>query len=184
MTAIDAIVAKLDFEGSIEENMLYLDRTETLAIDNMLSFVGAGVGAANVGYGLFDNSSDMALNLGFSGFRRGSYDFYKTDWKYLNDKMAYGSIASLSPGFSKISGLLVPAGVTTVYDQTMGKNMKRPFLHIRYRASNTDNRRLKTWVTGSVGGNVTSDLDAMEVNYLSERCLISQATNNFMLLKR
>ena len=34
-------------------------------------------------YGLFDNESDMALNLGFSGFRRGSYDFYKTDWKYL-----------------------------------------------------------------------------------------------------
>jgi len=87
-------------------------------------------------------------------------------------------------GETKISGILVPAGVTTVYDETMGKNMKRPFLHIRYRASNTDNRRLKTWVTGSVGGNITSDLDAMEVNYLSERCLISQATNNFMLLKR
>jgi len=138
------------------------NRSETLAIDNMLSFVGAGVGAANVGYGLFDNSADMALNLGFSGFRRGSYD----------------------QGETKISGILVPAGVTTVYDETMGKNMKRPFLHIRYRASNTDNRRLKTWVTGSVGGNITSDLDAMEVNYLSERCLISQATNNFMLLNQ
>ena len=184
MTVVDSIIAKLDFEGAIEENMLYLDRTETLAIDNMLSFVGAGVGAANVGYGLFDNSADMALNLGFSGFRRGSYDFYKTDWKYLNDKMAYGSMTGSLAGESKISGVLVPAGVTTVYDETMGKNMKRPFLHIRYRASNTDNRRLKTWVTGSVGGNITSDLDAMEVNYLSERCLISQATNNFMLLKR
>jgi len=76
MSVVDAIIAKLDFEGAIEENMLYLDRSETLAIDNMLSFVGAGVGAANVGYGLFDNSADMALNLGFSGFRRGSYDFY------------------------------------------------------------------------------------------------------------
>ena len=188
MSVVDAIIAKLDFEGAIEENMLYLDRSETLAIDNMLSFVGAGVGAANVGYGLFDNSADMALNLGFSGFRRGSYDFYKTDWKYLNDKMAYGSMTYDAgvhdQGETKISGILVPAGVTTVYDETMGKNMKRPFLHIRYRASNTDNRRLKTWVTGSVGGNITSDLDAMEVNYLSERCLISQATNNFMLLKR
>ena len=61
--------------------------------------------------------------------------------------------------------------------------MKRPFLHIRYRASQTDNRRLKTWITGSVGGNITSDLDAMEVNYLSERCLVAQATNNFMLFK-
>ena len=184
MSVVDSIIAKLDFEGSIEENMLYLDRAETLAVDNMLSFIGAGVGAANVGYGLFDNSADMAVNLGFSGFRRGSYDFYKTDWKYLNDKMSYGSMTGGLAGESKISGILVPAGVTTVYDETMGKNMKRPFLHIRFRASNTDNRRLKTWVTGSVGGNITSDLDAMEVNYLSERCLISQATNNFMLLKR
>ena len=31
-------------------------------------------------FGVFNNSEDMALNLGFSGFRRGSYDFYKTDW--------------------------------------------------------------------------------------------------------
>jgi hypothetical protein len=31
---------------------------------------------------------------------------------------------------------------------------------------------MKTWITGSVGA-VTSDLDAMQVNYLSERCLIS-----------
>ena len=32
----------------------------------------------------------MALNLGFSGFRRGSYDFYKSDWKYLNDAATRG----------------------------------------------------------------------------------------------
>ena len=40
---------------------------------------------------------------------------------------------------------------------------------------------MKTWVTGSVGA-VTSDLDAMTVNFLSERCLITQGANNFMLL--
>jgi hypothetical protein len=60
--------------------------------------------------------------------------------------------------------------------------MKRPFLHVRYRASQTDNRRFKTWITGSVGA-TTSDLDAMEVNYLSERCLVVQGANNFFLLK-
>ena len=60
--------------------------------------------------------------------------------------------------------------------------MKRPFLHVRYRASETDNRYLKTWVTGSVGA-VTSALDAMEIHMLSERCLITQGANNFMLFK-
>ena len=76
---------------------------------------------------------------------------------------------------------MVPAGVSSVYDQMMGRNMKRPFLHVRFRASETDNRYLKTWVTGSVGA-VTSDLDAMEIHYLSERCLVTQGANNFMLL--
>ena len=64
----------------------------------------------------------------------------------------------------------------------LGRNLKRPFLHVRYRASQTDNRKMKTWVTGSVGA-VTSDLDAMQVHYLSERCLVTQGANNFMLFK-
>jgi hypothetical protein len=72
--------------------------------------------------------------------------------------------------------------VSSVYDQALGKNMKRPFLHVRYRASSTESRKFKTWVTGSVGA-ATSELDAMRVNYLSERCLVTQGANNFMLLK-
>jgi hypothetical protein len=50
-----------------------------------------------------------------------------------------------------IRGVIVPAGTSSVYDQHLGKNLKRPFLHVRYRASQTDNRKMKTWVTGSVG---------------------------------
>ena len=122
----------------------------------------------------------MALNLGFSGFRRGSYDFYKTDWKYLNDFATRGSINAMDT-VGAIRGIFIPAGVSSVYDQQLGRNMKRPFLHVRYRASQTDDRRMKSWVTGSVGA-VTSDLDAMEIHYLSERCLITQGANNFMLL--
>ena len=118
----------------------------------------------------------MALNLGFSGFRRGSYDFYKTDWKYLNDSTTRGLIAD-------IQGVIVPAGTSTVYDQQLGQNISRPFLHIRYRASEADDRRLKSWVTGSVGGNYTSDADVMSVHFLSERTMCTQAANNFVLLK-
>ena len=65
---------------------------------------------------------------------------------------------------------------------SIGKNIKRPFLHVRYRASEADDRKMKSWTTGSVGGATTSDLDAMEVHYLSERCLVVQGANNFMLL--
>jgi len=116
------------------------------------------------------------LNLGFSGFRRGSYDFYKTDWKYLNDASTRGGVAVAS-----IDGILVPAGTSTVYDQILGTNIRRPFLHVRYRASQADDRRMKSWITGSAGGAYTSSLDAMQVHFLTERCLCVQAANNFVL---
>jgi len=170
----DEILKKLDTQGAIEENMLFVNRDVALNIDDMLAAQNS-YGSGGTSYGVFSNSEDMALNLGFSGFRRGSYDFYKTDWKYLNDITTGGAFAS-------IRGVVVPAGTSTVYDQTLGKNIKRPFLHVRYRASEADDRRMKSWTTGSVGGATTSDLDAMEVHYLSERCLVVQGANNFMLL--
>ena len=171
----DAILQELDKQGAIEENMMFLDRNTSLAIDNMLARQN-GHYANGASYGVFDNAEDMALNLGFSGFRRGSYDFYKTDWKYLNDSTTRGQIAD-------VQGVIVPAGTSTVYDQQLGKNISRPFLHIRYRASEAEDRRMKSWVTGSVGGNYTSDADEMNVHFLSERALCVQAANNFVLLK-
>ena len=86
-------------------------------------------------------------------------------------------------GSGKINGLLVPAGSTSVYDQILGKNAKRPFLHVRYRASEAEDRRYKSWITGSGGGASNKDLDAMEVNFLSERCVCTLGANNFFLFK-
>jgi hypothetical protein len=174
----DAILKNLDTQGAIEENMLFLQRQTSLDFDDMLASISGGF-AGGTAFGLFENSEEMALNLGFSGFRRGSYDFYKTDWKYLNDASTRGGIV----GISSIEGVLVPAGTSTVYDQILGTNIRRPFLHVRYRASQGDDRRMKSWLTGSAGGAFTSTLDAMEVNFLSERCLVTQAANNFVLFQ-
>ncbi len=176
--AFDAILKNLDTQGAIEENMLFLQRQTALDFDDMLASISGGY-AGGTAFGLFENSEEMALNLGFSGFRRGSYDFYKTDWKYLNDASTRGAMV----GPSSIEGVLIPAGTSTVYDQILGTNIRRPFLHVRYRASQGDDRRMKSWLTGSAGGAFTSDLDAMEVNFLSERCLVTQAANNFVLFK-
>jgi hypothetical protein len=180
----DTIISRLDKQGSIEENVLFVNRDFSFDIDDMLAAQNS-YGAAGTSYGLFDNDRDMALNLGFSGFRRG-YDFYKTDWKYLNDPTMRGGLTASALGASTanvITGLLVPAGSTTVYDQILGKNAKRPFLHVRYRASETEDRRYKTWITGSAGGAATSDLDAMEVNFLSERAVCTLGANNFVLFR-
>jgi hypothetical protein len=177
LAEFDDVVARLDKQGAIEENVLFVNRQFSFDIDDMLAELnGSAQSSANgTSYGLFDNDRDMALNLGFSGFRRG-YDFYKSDWKYLNDITMRGGIVG-----GAVNGVLVPAGSTTVYDQVLGKNAKRPFLHVRYRASETEDRRMKTWVTGSAGGAYTSSLDAMEVHFLSERALCTLGANNFVL---
>ena len=179
LAAFDEILKNLDTQGAIEENMLFLNRQTSLDFDDMLSSISSGSNGGTA-YGLFENSEDMALNLGFSGFRRGSYDFYKTDWKYLNDASTRGAIQG---SVASVEGVLIPAGTSTVYDQILGTNIRRPFLHVRYRASQADDRRMKTWLTGSAGGAFTSDLDAMEVNFLSERCLCVQGANNFVLFQ-
>jgi hypothetical protein len=172
----DSIIQRLDKQGAIQENALFVNRQFSFDIDDMLAAQNS-YGAGGTSYGLFDNDKDMALNLGFTGFRRG-YDFYKTDWKYLNDATTRGGITG-----GAVNGVLVPAGSTTVYDQVLGKNAKRPFLHVRYRASETEDRRYKTWITGSAGGASTSSLDAMEVHFLSERALCTLGANNFVLFE-
>ena len=185
----DTIVQRLDKQGSIEENVIFVERSLSFAIDNMLAGLN-GLGTAATGgtapsqgasFGLFDNDVTMALNLGFSGFRRG-YDFYKTDWRYLNDPTMRGGMATTGSS-TAITGLLVPAGSTNVYDQIIGKNMKRPFLHVRYRASEAEDRRYKTWIIGSAGGAQTTDYDYMEVHFLSERCVCTLGANNFFLFR-
>jgi len=180
LAEFDLILAEFDKQGSIEENMLFLNRKTSLAFDDMLAAINGGY-AGGSSFGVFDNSEDMALNLGFSGFRRGSYDFYKSDWKYLNDKGTRGSINDKDT-VGAVRGVIIPAGVSSVYDQQLGKNLKRPFLHVRYRASNLESRKMKTWTTGSVGA-ATTDIDKMGIHFLSERCLIVQGANNFMMMK-
>ncbi|QGH72855.1 MAG: structural protein [Podoviridae sp. ctrTa16] len=179
----DTVISRLDKQGAIEENVIFTNRDFGFDIDDMLAAQNS-YGAGGTSYGLFNNDKDMALNLGFTGFRRG-YDFYKSDWKYLNDPTMRGGLfnGGANGVVGTVTGMLVPAGSTTVYDQILGKNAKRPFLHVRYRATATEDRRYKTWITGSAGGAQTSDLDAMEVHFLSERCVCTLGANNFFLFR-
>jgi len=172
----DTIVARLDKQGAIAENALFVNRGFSTDIDDMLGSISTVAGAS---YGMFDNDKNMSLNLGFEGFRRGSYDFYKTDWKYLNDATLRGGLTA-----GNVNGVLVPAGTTSVYDQVMGQTVKRPFLHVRYRANERVNRKLETYSLGAAAeGGATSDLDAMELHFLSERALCTLGANNFVLFQ-
>ena len=174
----DSIIKRLDKQGSIAENTMHLNRTQSLAIDDYLAQQNS-YGAGGTSYGLFNNSEQMALNLGFTGFHRGGYEFYKQSWRYLNDPASRGAIE----GTAAVNGVMVPAGTKTVEDKVLGKKIRLPFLHVKYRKTAVEDRRYKTWLTGSAGGASNSDLDAMEVHFLSERALITIGANNFVILK-
>ena len=62
----DNILRNLDTQGAIEENMLFLNRDMALAFDDMLAGLSNGPTGGGTAYGLFENSEEMALNLGFN----------------------------------------------------------------------------------------------------------------------
>jgi hypothetical protein len=171
---IEAYIKVLDKEGAIQENVMFVNREKSFEIDTVLA-AQSNYGTSGASYGMFDNDEMMALSLGFKGFNLG-YDFYKTDWKYLNDATTGG----LTSG---VDGLIVPAGTTSVYDEVMGESVVLPFLHVKYRKTANEDRKYKSWLVGSAGGANNSDEDAMNVHFLSERALCVMGANNFILLK-
>lgn len=179
----DDILKRFDAQGKIQDYMFYVDRAQSLAIDNMLGQLNAGYDGG-ISYGIFDNDKDMAVNLGFKGFTRGTYNFHKTDYKLLNEITLLGAVDEQA----KIRGLLIPVGTKEVYEgayngSSAGDKITTPFLQCMYRASAVENRKYKTWLTGSVFGVNTDDEDVMREHHLSERMLNTVGANNFMLFE-
>ena len=61
LAEFDAILAVFDQNGAIEENMMFVDRATSLAMDDMLASMNS-YGAGGTSYGVFNNSEDMALD--------------------------------------------------------------------------------------------------------------------------
>jgi hypothetical protein len=178
LTDVDEILDRLNKQGAISEYLMFNRFAQDRAIDAMLAAQNSyGVGGTS--YGAFNNSEDMALNLGFTGFKLAGYEIYKSQWRYLDDPTARG----LFTGNAKINGVLCPVGSTSVYDMIESRAVAQPFMHIKYKKSATEDRRYKVWMTGSAAGVATSDLDANEMHMLSERALVVAGRNNYVLVK-
>jgi hypothetical protein len=178
MTDVDEILSRLNKQGAISEYVMMNDFDQDRNIDYLLAAQNSyGVGGTS--YGAFNNSEDMALNLGFTGFKVAGYEIYKSQWKYLDDPTARG----LFTGNQAINGVLCPSGTKTVRDEVLGANATLPFLHVKYRKSGTEDRRYKVWQIGSAGGANNSSLDANQMHMLTERALCTMGRNNFVLVK-
>ncbi len=180
----DSIIKRFDAQGKIQDYTFYVDRDQSLAIDNLLGSLNAGYDGG-ISYGIFENDKDMAVDLGFKGFTRGTYNIFKTDSRLFNDPALLGAVDGNA---GKIRGLLIPVGTSEVYKgeyngMSGGEKITTPFLQSKYRMAGSENRKYKTWITGSVGGVSTNSNDAMEVHRLSERMLCTVGANNFMLFE-
>lgn len=170
----DEILKRLDAQAAVEENMAFVNRNQSLAVDDMLAAQNS-YGAGGTSYGVFGDE-ETALNLGFTGFRRGEYDFYKTSWKYLNDPTTRGAFT----GTGQVNGVIAPAGTTNVYDEVIGEETNMPYLHVKYRSAQNEDRRYKSWMIGSALGARNTDKDVNEMHLLSERALCTMGRNNFV----
>ena len=178
MSEIDDIIKELDKEGAPAEYAMYLNRAQDLAMDDLLANgIATQVTAGLSGqFGAFNNSADMAVQLGFKSFTRGGYTFHKHDWKLLNDPTLLGAS-------TVYQGAMVP--MTQVVDPKSGN--RAPALEMNYKASNGYSREMEHWVTGGgvLGFNNNGDdgKDAAAFHYRSEINLITRAANQHVALK-
>jgi len=183
---IDTIITALDRNGAGPEYALYVDRFQDLALDDIIA-KGVGGTSTTIGvaaqFGAFNNSPNMAIELGFKSFGRGGYTFHKHDWKLLNDPTLLGVPATAS-GTSNtgngFAGVMIP--MATVVDPKTG-NREFP-LEINYKSTNGVSREMQHWLTGSFMGATNSTRDELQFNYLSEIALVTRAANRHVLIKR
>jgi len=174
----DDIILELDKEGAPAEYAMYLNRKQSLAIDDMLAAgIATSVTAGLAGqFGAFNNDSDLAVQLGFKSFTRGGYTFHKHDWKLLNDPTLLGAS-------NEYQGAMVP--MTTVADPRTGN--RAPALEMNYKAANGYSREMEHWVTGGgvLGHQNNGDAgnDSATFHYRSEINLITRAANQHVAIK-
>jgi hypothetical protein len=177
---VDALVKELDRQGASPEYALYVNRHQALKIDDMLASGNTAGNALTTGvmsqFGAFNNSKDMALELGFQSFSRGGYTFHKHDWKLLNDPTLLGSSTAAGANFI---GAAVP--MSTVVDAQSGD--RNPSLEMNYKATNGYSREMEHWMTGSILGASNDTKDLVQFNYRSEISLVTRAANRHVLIK-
>jgi hypothetical protein len=179
-TEFDTILVELDKQGAPAEYAMYLNRTQSLAIDDMLAAgIGTQLTAGLPGqFGAFNNDADMAVQLGFKSFTRGGYTFHKHDWKLLNDPTLLGGVTT-----GGYTGAMVP--LANIADARTG--VKAPALELCYKEANGYSREMEHWVTGGgVLGHNNNGGDGKDVatfHYRSEIALVTRAANQHVLLK-
>lgn len=169
---MDDIVRRFDKVNGQQYNAMFLSTNHSLEIDDTLSEINQyDANAAN--FGIFGNaeSKDLIMNLGFKGFYRGGYEFYKQTWKFLKDATMFNP--DNFGNAHKNNGIMLPLGQTAIRNEIEGNIIERvPFLTILYKGKEGYSRKLVTTFHGSqLVPDATDTNDVYGIDWLSESCL-------------
>jgi len=168
----DEIIDRMNAQGGISDNYLYITSAQSRVIDRMLK----AENVTGVSWGEFSTEQDM-LKMGFNAFKYGNYNFQKSNWRFLDNPTTEGS----ATGATKTHGVMIPQGSKRIYDVQTGTASAQPMLHVKYRANSATNRKYKMRVQQWEDG--TSDADTYTVEFITERALCLSSRNNAMIFK-
>ncbi len=179
---IDSVVKRFDKVNGQQYNALFVSTDHSLTIDNWLAKISA-YDSSSANYGIFGNKKDTVLELGFKGFRRAGYDFYKQTWKFLKDATMFNPDNFAAA--NQVHGVCVPLGQTAVRNTIEGNPIERiPFLTIMYKGKPGYSRKLITNFHGSqLVPDATDTRDVYGINWLSESCLRPAGMIRWMLFE-
>lgn len=167
---VEAWIDAIDKQRGAKEYTAFCGLDYSLSIDKWLATKNGNYDAGT-NYGAFNNSADMALNLGFTSFTKGGYTFHKKTYDLFNQRGMAGTL-----GYRK-RALFMPAGMSKAPN---GVNL--PSLQIRYREANGYSRKMEHWLTGSaVLQTPNSTEDVLKCHYRTERGLQVYGANRFMI---
>lgn len=170
---LDEIALRLLEQGGVKEVTVWCDFEQMRLFNNMMANVNAGYfGGSN--YGLFQNSADMALKLGFRSVERSGVTFNFTLWNILNDPTLFGGANFRKTG---VGFLIVPAGNTMVTEN--GMSVDRPFLCVRDRSYDGYNRGQVIEIFGPEG--TKQKADKTDVIFLAEQTNQVVGANKFIV---
>ena len=153
------------------------DHVQQKNIRQMLASVNSHY-AEGANYGMFNNSKDTALHLGFTGAHIDGVDFYFANFDYLDDPTLFGAEHFND---TSIAALIVPSGETYTYNASK-EGQATPYLSIMYRGTSGMHRDRTIEFFGEKG--TKHKFDKTEMHIKTEQTNRLVGANEFFVVRR
>jgi hypothetical protein len=163
--------------GGCREFTIWGGHAQQAAWRTMLAGVNAHyAGGAN--YGMFQNSKEMALMLGFNSCYIDGITFHFSNWELLDDPTLMGNAKFLA---TSLACLIVPSG--NKYVNENGNVVSKPYLGIGYRADGQYNRKREIKIFGP-GGGTQHKKDTQMTHFQSEFLNQVVGSNEYFVVRK